>query len=134
VTHGDKRLRGRPPFNGSQRPDRICPRLAVVMAIFIDDRQASGEPNAVFTCATSVANATRSATCGRLYSEDSLLQRLAQDFQNAAPELGQLIQEAHAMVRQRHLTRHGDLAAADQPHRRGGVRRGATRVQGVITV
>jgi hypothetical protein len=57
------------------------------MAISIDDRQARGEPNAVFTRATSVANATRSATCGRLYSEDSLLEGLAQDLQDVAAAL-----------------------------------------------
>ena len=43
-----------------------------------------------------------------------------------ASELRQFIQEEHAVVRQRHLARPGEVAAADQPHIRKGVMRGAT--------
>jgi hypothetical protein len=57
-------------------------------------------------------------------------QRLAQDFQHMAAELGPFIQEAHAVVRQRHLARHGDVASANQSHIRDGVIGGATRAHG----
>jgi hypothetical protein len=44
-----------------------------------------------------------------------------------APELRPFIQEAHAVVRQRHLARHGQVPAADQPHIRDGMMWGAKR-------
>jgi hypothetical protein len=59
--------------------------------------------------------------CGRLYWCDALLERLAQDLQDVATELWQLIEKQHAMVRQRHLTRQGHLAAPDQADVRDGV-------------
>jgi hypothetical protein len=43
------------------------------------------------------------------------------------PALGQFVQEAHAMVRQRHLARHRHLAPTDQPHIRNGLMQGARR-------
>jgi hypothetical protein len=43
-----------------------------------------------------------------------------------APELRQFIQEEHAVVRQRHLARHRDLAAIDQAYIGDRVMRGAT--------
>jgi hypothetical protein len=46
----------------------------------------------------------------------TLLQRLAQDLEAMSFELGEFIGEEDAMVGQRHLARHGHLAAADQPH------------------
>jgi hypothetical protein len=103
VTHGDKRLRGGPLFDASQMSDLICLRLAVVMAIIIDYMKACGEPNAVFTCATRVANATRAATCGRLYSCDALLEGLAQHLQDMAAEFREFIQKENPMVCQRHV-------------------------------
>ena len=42
-----------------------------------------------------------------------------------AAELGQFIQKEHAMMGQRHLTRHRHLSATDQPHIRDGVVGGA---------
>jgi hypothetical protein len=51
---------------------------------------------------------------------------LAQDLQDLALELGQLSQEKHTVVGQRHFSRHGDMSA-DQPRIRDGVRRGAKR-------
>ena len=45
-------------------------------------------------------------------------------------EFGELIQEEDPVVGQRHLTRHGDMSAADQPHIRDGVMRGAKRTRG----
>jgi hypothetical protein len=62
-----------------------------------------------------------------LYSGEAVLDRLAQDLEDMAAELGQFFQEAHAMVRQRHLARHGYPAATDQPCIRVGVVGGATR-------
>ena len=44
-----------------------------------------------------------------------------QDLQDMAAELGQFIQKAHAMVGQRHLSRHRHVAAAEQPRIREGV-------------
>ena len=56
------------------------------------------------------ARALRFRTCGRLYSCETILQRLAQDLEDMPPELRQFIQEEHAVVCQRHLARYGDLA------------------------
>jgi hypothetical protein len=57
----------------------------------------------------------------RLSAEDTILQRLSPDLEDMAPALGQLIQEQDTVVRQRHLPRHGQLAAADQTHLGDGV-------------
>jgi hypothetical protein len=65
-------------------------------------------------------------TRGSLYVCDALLERLAEHLEHMTPELGQFVQEEHAMVRPRHLARHGDVPAADPPHIRDRVRRGAT--------
>ena len=56
----------------------------------------------------------RLMTLWRLYVYETLLKRLTQPFQDVASELRQLIQEEHAVVRQRHLARHGEVPAADQ--------------------
>jgi hypothetical protein len=53
---------------------------------------------------------------GTLYSCDTLLERLSQDLEDMALELGQLIQQREAMVGPRHLPRHGQRAAADHAH------------------
>ena len=50
--------------------------------------------------ATSTASATRSMTHAKLYLYETLLERLAQDLEDMAAELGQFIQEEHAMVGQ----------------------------------
>jgi hypothetical protein len=52
---------------------------------------------------------------------DTLLEGLAQDFQDMACELGQFIQEAHAVVCQQHFLGHQHPPPADQPHIRNGV-------------
>jgi hypothetical protein len=44
-----------------------------------------------------------------------------------AAELGPCIQEEHAMVGRRHLTRHGDVSDGNQPRIRDGVVRGVTQ-------
>src|SRR4030095_4276879 len=51
----------------------------------------------------------------KLYVYETLLERLAQDLQDMAPELGELIQEEHAMMDQRHVTRHRHAAPAVTP-------------------
>jgi hypothetical protein len=63
-------------------------------------------------------------TCGRLYSYETLLQRLTQDLQDVAAALRQFIQQEHAVVRLGYVARQRHLAAADQaqpakPRRKG---------------
>jgi hypothetical protein len=53
----------------------------------------------------NAANVWRSMTCGRLYSYDTLLERLAQDLQDVAAALRLFIQEASAAVRPSDLAR-----------------------------
>jgi hypothetical protein len=57
----------------------------------------------------------RFRTLWRLYSDETLLEWLTQDLKDMAAELGQFIQEEHAVVGQRHITRHRHVAPADQP-------------------
>jgi hypothetical protein len=89
--------------------------------------ECSHEPMAVCSRVITSANAAsatraeRSRTRGRLYLCDAILKRLAQDLEDMALELRQLIQEQDAMVRQRHLPRQGQVAAADQAHIGDGV-------------
>jgi hypothetical protein len=66
-------------------------------------------------------------TCGRLSVYNTLLQRLAQDLEHMTAAPREFIQKEHAMVGQRHLRRHGQLTAADQPRIRDGVVGRATR-------
>jgi hypothetical protein len=54
---------------------------------------------------------------------------LAQDLKDMATELGQFIQEEHAIVGQRHVSRHRHVAPADQPRIRDGVVGRATRAR-----
>jgi hypothetical protein len=68
-----------------------------------------------------------SRTRWRWPGEDRLRERLPQDRQDMAAALGEFIQKAHAMVGQRHLTRHRHLTPADQPHIREGMVGRATR-------
>jgi hypothetical protein len=68
---------------------------------------------AVCTQSTSIASAAKTATSrtrGSLYSENTLIERLPQDFQNMAMELRQFIQEEHAVVREGQFTRHRHVA------------------------
>jgi hypothetical protein len=55
-----------------------------------------------------------------------ILEWLPEHLEDMTPALRAFVQEAHARVRPRHLARPRDLAAADQPHSRDGMRRGAT--------
>jgi hypothetical protein len=76
------------------------------------------------------AKALRSRTPARLYLYDSIIERLPQDLEDMAAALGQFIQAEHAVVGQRHLTRHRHVAPADQPRVRDGLVRRATRAGG----
>ncbi len=67
---------------------------------------------------------------GSLCSCDTLLERLAEDFQDVALALGEFIQEEDTMVRQGHLPWQGPLAAADHAHLRDRVLRGPERARG----
>jgi hypothetical protein len=67
----------------------------------------------------------RSRTPAKLYVYDTLLEWLAQDLKDMAAELGPCIQEAHAVMGQRHVTRPRHVAPADPPRIRNGVMRGA---------
>jgi hypothetical protein len=60
-------------------------------------------------------------TCGRLYSCDAILERLAQDLEDLAAALGPCIQAAYAVVGPRPLARQRHVARADQPHIGEGV-------------
>jgi hypothetical protein len=66
--------------------------------------------------AAKAAKALRSKTCGRLFLNDTLLERLAQHLEDVATELRPFIQKGNPMVCQRHVTRQRDLTVADQPH------------------
>jgi hypothetical protein len=79
----------------------------------------------VITRRANSAKELRSRTPARLYVYETILERLPQDLQDMAAELGPCIQEEHTMVGQRHLARHGHMAPADQPDVRGGVLGGA---------
>jgi hypothetical protein len=63
----------------------------------------------------------------KLYSCEAFLDRLTQDLQNMAAELGQLIQKKHAMVGQGHFARHRHVAPTDQPYIRNRAVGGAKR-------
>jgi hypothetical protein len=94
---------------------------------FVGDYGVSSAPGGVRNRAAIAARVSRSRRRGRSYACDTVLERLAQDLQDVAAKLRQLIQEQHAMVRQRHLARQRHMVRADQPHVRYGVVRGATR-------
>jgi hypothetical protein len=81
----------------------------------------------VFIRSASAAKATMSGTRGRLSSCETLHERLPQDLEDMAAALGQLIQEAHAVVGPRRLARPRPVAPVDQPHIRDDVMGGATR-------
>ena len=57
----------------------------------------------------------RFMTCARLSVYDTILEWLARDLHDMAAELRQFIDKEHAIVGQRHVTRHRHVAPADQP-------------------
>jgi hypothetical protein len=62
-----------------------------------------------------------------MYLYDTLLERLPQDLKDVAAELGQFIQEEHAVVRQRDLAGRRHVTPADQSGIRDGLVGGAKR-------
>ena len=66
---------------------------------------------------------------GAADGDDLVLQRLAQHLQHARAELGQLVQEEHAAVRQADLARARPVPAADQAGVADGVVR---RAEGAV--
>jgi hypothetical protein len=72
----------------------------------------------------------RIITLWRLYSCDTLLERLTSHFEDMSRALGEFIEKEDPVVGQRHLTRCGYLTAADQPHSGHGVVGGAERPGG----
>jgi hypothetical protein len=62
-----------------------------------------------------LSKSRRFMTCGRLYFCETLLEGLAQHLQDMAAALRQLIQQEHAVVRQRHLRWHRHLAPPVRP-------------------
>jgi hypothetical protein len=87
---------------------------------------------ALLACAR-MARATsmpKSATPAKLYACEAILEGLAQNLQDMAAVLGPFIQEAHAVVGQRHLAGHRHVTPTDQPRIREGLVGRATRAGG----
>jgi hypothetical protein len=58
------------------------------------------EPPKFVSRAAKVARRLRSSTPAKLYVDETLLERLPQDLQDLAAELGQFAEEEHPVVRQ----------------------------------
>jgi hypothetical protein len=93
----------------------------------VGPRRAADVHVAVSLRSASTARATRSRTPTKLYSYETLLERLAQDLENMAAALGPFIQEEHPVVREGHLARHRHLTPADPPRVSDGLVGGAPR-------
>ena len=72
-----------------------------------------GHPLDAATSMNSAGNT--SVRCARVISDRALLERLPQRLEREPRELGQLVEEQHAAVRERDLARPRPAAAADQP-------------------
>jgi hypothetical protein len=99
----------------------------VTVMVLVDGYWPQTEPLTLSSRAAQVARRLRSSTPAKLYVYETILERLAQDLQDMAAELGQFIQEEHTIVGQRHFARHRHVAAADQPRIRDGMMGRATR-------
>jgi hypothetical protein len=102
-----------------------APRGGIATTMVVTCHGAMPPSLAITTRAAKVARRLRSRTPARLSRYDTLLDRLAPDLQDVAAALGECIQAAHAVVRQRHLARHRHVAPADQPGVRDRMVRGA---------
>ena len=71
---------------------------AVTATVLTYGYHARPEPLKAIIRAAKSVKALRLMTRGRLYLENALLDRLAQDLQDMAAELGPCIQEEHAIV------------------------------------
>jgi hypothetical protein len=88
---------------------------------------------AVDTRLARAASATTSAICAQWLVEETLLERLAQDFEHMPRARGPLIHKQDAVVRQGYL-QHEQLAAADHAHigdRVVGARKGSVVTRAV---
>jgi hypothetical protein len=83
--------------------------------------RARAESLTAITCRANSATVFIFRTPAKLYGYETLLKRLAQDLQDMAAALGPFIQKEHAMVGQRHFSRHRHVASADQPRIRDGM-------------
>jgi hypothetical protein len=77
-------------------------------------------------CMPNTANTMRSNTPVKFYSGETFLERLAQGLEHVAAAFGSCIQEAHAVVRPRHVPRRRHVAPADPSHIGDHLVRGAT--------
>ena len=89
-----------------------------------------GRPTCSSIRAASAANLRSARTLWKLYVYETLLKWLPQHFQDVAADLWSCIQQAHPMVRQRHVARPRHLPPTDPPYIGDRVVRGATRPRG----
>ena len=99
----------------------------VTVTVLVDGYWTRPDPLKLSSRAAKALKVLIFSMPARLYVYDTLLQRLPQNLQDVAAELGPFIQEEHAMVGQRHFARHRHVAPADQTRIREGVVWGATR-------
>ena len=102
-----------------ERPAEAAP---VALVSRSSQRQRSPSPawphGHGFIAATSMKRAGNTAErCPRTTATAAVLQRLAQRLEHVPRELGQLVEEEHAAVGQRHLARPRQRAAADERRR-----------------
>jgi hypothetical protein len=108
---------------------RLADKEVVVVTVMVDGYRAlPASLTAIIRLANS-AKVWRFRTCGRLYSYDTLLERLAQPFEPVAAALRPFIPEEHTVVGQRPLARSRHRPAADQPRSRENLVGGATRAR-----
>jgi hypothetical protein len=100
--------------------------MRVVTVTVADGYRARPDSLTAIARIAKSAKLLRSSTRWRLSVEDTLFEWLAEHLEDMTPALREFVQEEHAMVRQRHLARPRDLAAADPPHIRDGMMRGVT--------
>ena len=93
----------------------------VTVTVLVDGYWPQTEPLMLSSRTAKVARRLRFRTPAKLYVDETILERLAQDLQDMAAELGPCIQEEHAIVGQGHFARHRHVAPADQPDIRDGV-------------
>jgi hypothetical protein len=77
--------------------------------------KAQPEPLSVRSLRAKVKKSSKLRALWRLYSYETLPERLAQDLQDVAAARRPFIQQAHPMVRQRHFAWPRHLPATDQP-------------------
>jgi hypothetical protein len=73
------------------------------------------EPPEVVSRAAKVTKRLKLRTPAKLYLYETIFKWLPQDLQDMAAALGEFIEEEHAIVGQRHVSRHRHVAPANQP-------------------